>query len=568
MRPDPDHDAVLAREDAHQVVEAPPGTGKTHLSIRLAGHLVSGLAPHQRVLVLTFSSEARTQLEAEAARQLTPAQRRLMEITNYHRFFYRNVLAYRRALGLPLESGLGSWNARREALRRTRMEGLAELEKRSGVLEALSELRFERFRDHRSPKPEAVEVLMAAVRGEHGAGRLIFEDLGALFWQLMEEIPSVAAAFRERYRAVIADEHQDASGLQDAVARRLGSERLIVLADPMQLIHGWRGASQSRLDAHLREAAVTHSLTTPHRWHGDMVAGTWLLALRARLQGGAADAPRPAGLRVMSYEAGKGLNPAKPTLKFEIPRLFSGGMRTIAVLSSGNREVAELRNYLSKQRMYPRQVGGDDFEEAQLVIEQLPLLNDPATVARHALEQLQALVPGLEGSLVTQVQNRLKDDGVNFTRASDAAKPFLQALQVIYTQGSIGFFEAVDRMLGASIKAGHNLPRREAAQALRRTAASLAPAAQIDDALEIFRKRTLAAAHAAPRMGRGLYVMTVHQAKGKEFDAVILCPASRRYFPDEPERRRLFYVAITRASKRWRLLVPQDDPSPLLNCLP
>lgn len=550
------------------MVEAPPGTGKTHLSIRLAGHLADGFASHERVLVLTFSNQARTQLEAEGARQLRPTQRRRVEITNYHRLFYRDVLAYRRALGLPLESGLGSWNARREALRRTRLEGLADLEKRSGVLEALAELRFDRFRDHRSPTPEAVEVLMAAVHAEHAAGRLIFEDLGALFWQLMEESPSVAAAFRERYRAVIADEHQDASGLQDAVARRLGSKRLVVLADPMQLIHGWRGASQSRLDAHLEEAAVIHSLTTPHRWHGDMAAGTWLLALRSRLQDQPAVAPRPAGLRVKTYEGGKGLNPAKAMLKFEIPRLFDGGMQTIAVLSSGNREVAELRNYFSKQHMYPRQVGGDDFEEAQLVIEQLPLLDDPATVARHALQELQALVPGLEGSLVKQVENRLNVDGVNFARASEAAKPFLEALEVIYTQGNVGFFEAVDRMLATCVKDGHNLPRREAAQALRRTAASLSPETLLDDALRVFGNHTLAAAHAAPRMGRGLYVMTVHQAKGKEFDAVILCPASRRYFPDDPDRRRLFYVAITRASKAWRLLVPQDDPSPLLDLLP
>jgi superfamily I DNA/RNA helicase len=568
LRPDPDHDAVLACQELHQVVVAPPGTGKTHLSIRLAGHLADGLDPHQRVLVLTFSNQARTQLEVEAARQLTAAQRRRVEITNYHRLFYRGVLAYRRALGLPLESSLGSWKARREALRRTRLEGLAKLEQRSGVLEAVAELRFERFRDQRSPDPAAIEVLMAAVRTEHAAGRLIFEDLGALFWQLMEDCPSVGAAYRDRYRVVIADEHQDASALQDAVARRLGSGRLVVLADPMQLIHGWRGASQSRLDAHLEEAAVTHSLTTPHRWHGDIAAGVWLLAVRAQLRDETASAPRPAGFRVTTYEGGKGLNPAKAVLRFEIPRLFNAGMQTIAVLSSGNREVAELRNYLSKQGMYPRQLGGDDFEEAQLVIEQLPLLTDSATVARHALQQVQSLVPGLDRSLVEQVENRLTEDGVSFARASRAAKPLLDALTVIFSQGNVGFFEAVDRMLAACIAAGHNLPRREAAHALRRTAASLTPDAQLDDALQAFGSHTLSAAHAAPRIGRGLYVMTVHQAKGKEFDAVILCPASGRYFPDDPERRRVFYVAISRAAKAWRLLVPQDDPSPLLSFLP
>ena len=549
-------------------MEAPPGTGKTHLSVRLAGHLADGIASHQRVLVLTFSNQARTQLEAEAARQLTPAQRRIVEITNYHRLFYRNVLAYRRALGLPMESGLGSWTARRDALRGTGLHGLANLEKRSGVLEALAELRFERFRDQRSPTPNEIDVLMTALRAEHSAGRLIFDDLGAMFWQLIEESPSVAAAFRERYRAVIADEHQDASGLQDAVARRLGTERLVVLADPMQLIHGWRGASQSRLDAHLDEAGIIHTLSTPHRWHGDPAAGAWLLAVRRRLRGETAGAPRPTGLRVMTYAGGKGLSPAKAMLKFEISRLFERGMRSIAVLSSGNDEVADLRDYLSKHGMYPRQVGGDDFEEAQLLIEQLSRLNDPAGVARLALEQVTALVPGLDRPFVRQIENRLVADGVKISRASDATRPFLEALDGIYTHGTVGFFEALDRMLAICIERGHNLPRREAAQALRRTAAALTPESPLVEALQVLGSHTLAAAHAAPRMGRGLYVMTVHQGKGKEFDAVILCPASRRYFPDDPERRRIFYVAITRGSQAWRLMVPEDDPSPLLAILP
>lgn len=45
----------------------------------------------------------------------------------------------------------------------------------------------------------------------------------------------------------------------------------------------------------------------------------------------------------------------------------------------------------------------------------------------------------------------------------------------------------------------------------------------------------------------GLYFMTAHQAKGKEFDAMILLPASKRWFPADDEGRRLLYVAITRA---------------------
>ena len=67
---------------------------------------------------------------------------------------------------------------------------------------------------------------------------------------------------------VIADEHQDASALQDAVVRRLARRRLVVFADEMQLIHEFRGASQARLDQHLDDAGEILTLRTPHRWHG------------------------------------------------------------------------------------------------------------------------------------------------------------------------------------------------------------------------------------------------------------------------------------------------------------
>lgn len=56
-------------------------------------------------------------------------------------------------------------------------------------------------------------------------------------------------------------------------------------------------------------------------------------------------------------------------------------------------------------------------------------------------------------------------------------------------------------------------------------------------------------------------VMTIHTAKGLEFDIVFICRTGRRQFPsrrlrneDElEEERRLFYVAVTRAKTRLYL---------------
>ena len=77
--------------------------------------------------------------------------------------------------------------------------------------------------------------MLDVVRAEHRTGRLIFDDLGALFWELVNRFPTVDAAYRTRYPVVIADEHQDASALQDAVVRHLGLQQLVIFADPMQL---------------------------------------------------------------------------------------------------------------------------------------------------------------------------------------------------------------------------------------------------------------------------------------------------------------------------------------------
>lgn len=63
--------------------------------------------------------------------------------------------------------------------------------------------------------------------------------------------------------------------------------------------------------------------------------------------------------------------------------------------------------------------------------------------------------------------------------------------------------------------------------------------------------------------------MTAHQAKGKEFDAIVLYALDKRFWPDDgDEHRRVFYVAVTRATRIWRLIAPDTDASPLLQLLP
>lgn len=567
LRADADHDAVCASRVRHQLVVAPPGTGKTTVSVRLAAELLPELGAHARVLLLTFSNQARTQLEREAARQLPSTARSRIEITNYHRFLLRGVAAYRRALALADRLDLGSSKRRKEALEAVDRDAVRRLDREhTGLLDALGEHEFELFRDERTPPAELLDPLLEVVDTEQRAGRLVFDDLGALFWRVLEEFPIVERAYRARYPVVIADEHQDASALQDALVRRLGTLRLTVLADPLQLIHGFRGARIERLDHHREECDEELTLSTPHRWHGSDHLAEWLLAVRARLMGEQADVVRPAELRVATT-AHPGATKAQ--IRVAVHQSRADGLRRIGVIVTTNQEARDIRGYLTRQGLRPRQIGGNDFEEARTDIEQLPLLTDTQTLALHALDRLEALVPALEPNIITQIRGRLREESVHLAGAGDLARCVLGSFECLYSDGPASYFEAVVTALDALVERGFHLPRVEAVRALRDTAQALAGQdADIEAAIAAYADRVVAAAHiTAPRLGNGVFVMTAHQAKGKEFDTVILASPLDRNYPDTDDGRKLFYVAVTRATARWVVVAPEANATTLLATL-
>lgn len=570
MRSDDAHDAVVACRDPHQLVVAPPGTGKTYVSIRVAAAIGDELPNHARVLLLTFSRQARSQLEREAARQLTPAQRQRIEITNYHRLCWQTVSAYRRCLQLPPGFDVGSSRRREQALKACSPDGWQHLKTHKSLVASLAEHEFARFRDARTPPPHLLTELLDGVFAEQRAGRLVFDDFGALFWRLLETQPTVAAAIQSRFPAVVADEHQDASALQDAIVRRLGARRLVVLADHLQLIHGYRGADLDRLRQHWRDSSAQHQLRTPHRWSGRRAEGEWLLAVRKRIEDTPATAPRPPSVGITRYPAEHGLGGALHKIKLGVLDLYANDHASIAVIVRQNQDLQRVRNYLINNKMRPRQLGGPkDFEEAREDIEQLPLLTDAHSVALHAHTRLLALVPSVPKAVAEQLGRRLKADGPNHVGAKPECAALLAPFDAIYQDGAGAYFHSVAGLLRVCGELGYYLPRVDAARAISQTARALSPGADVSAAVAAYGEHVLETQHHTPqKTSRGLFLMTAHQSKGKEFDAVVVAPLDSRRWPDDEDHRKLFYVAMTRATRSWKLVVPGGDGSALLERLP
>jgi superfamily I DNA/RNA helicase len=57
--------------------------------------------------------------------------------------------------------------------------------------------------------------------------------------------------------------------------------------------------------------------------------------------------------------------------------------------------------------------------------------------------------------------------------------------------------------------------------------------------------------------------MTVHKAKGREYDTVVLPYAAASSFSASEEGIRLTYVALTRSQQQLHILIPSQGPSEL-----
>ena len=231
-----------------------PGSGKT----RILTHRIEWLIEHEQlepaaILALTFSRAAADELRGRVAHALGPRARTLWAGT-FH--------------------GFGAWLLRRHAAAVGRTPAFTILDRddtRRLVARLAKDLRLE------SDLPTLVEVLerartpgapgtagpaaperspIAALRVAYEArcrqaNALDFLDLLTEPLTLFTREPAVRAALRARFRAVLVDEVQDLCALQHALIEALAApDGAVTLAgDDDQAIYGWRGADLTRLHA-------------------------------------------------------------------------------------------------------------------------------------------------------------------------------------------------------------------------------------------------------------------------------------------------------------------------------
>jgi DNA helicase II / ATP-dependent DNA helicase PcrA len=364
--------------------------------------------------------------------------------------------------------------------------------------------------NHEPPIPSdlMLGVFRRYERGKQDRGLIDFEDVLELAIRMHEEEADARERFQARYGVFTVDEYQDVNTLQQTLLERWLGERddLCVVGDDYQSIYGFTGATPR----HLLEMPSRYPRTQVIRLETNYRSSPEILGFANKL------VPQLGGAeKVLKPSLPSGPPPeARPFASEEAERRFVvEQINTLHEQGVPHEEIAVLYRVNFRSEDYeqalagagiPFQVRGGNFlsrPAARRLLNRLrpPNATDVATRVRAAADR-EGWLPEPPDGLGEQ----------ETTRQNDLARLVQLAEEFDATGGSLNDFLA-----------------------------------------------DLNARFSSEGGGRGVNLLTMHRAKGLEFDAVFLVRLEEGELPfkraktDEAlaEERRLLYVGITRARK-------------------
>jgi len=532
---DPDQEAVLADDSRRLLITAPPGSGKTVTAIRLAGRDVDqGLVgPTQRVLILTFSLQARAQLETYSREILPSEQRRQIEITNYHAWFWSKVRQFRSSLGLPLDLDLstqgqheadvlGAMIAAGVAGGDATWKGTAASDYAVALEHGVEGCRPDRLLKPLDRANKVGDGLIAVHRG----GRLHYDDLAYYMWRLIDESENLRRIWRHKYPVIVLDEYQDTSPIQAKIVERLAGDagRVYAFADRLQMIYGWRDASPQRITDFENRGASSHTLKTLHRYRNRPRLRKWMEGVRDILLGGDGSCPAPPDeVEVTSYDPSLRIKgdawdaPSRELwqLNGPISRAFQRSeIQSIAVLYRKHDHLGRLESHLSKTFFCKRlRTARETTEWARDWIEACPTATSDQLKMERLMEVALRVAPRNEDLLA--LRDRIDIDGIRVTRLGERRRGLggdLNEALSVWTNlpGACAAAQIV-----AQVAKAHENEKLVAGDAAYVVRTALRARSELDDADAKERIATRLAQLRFTTEGRelrGLYLLTCHEA--------------------------------------------------------
>ena len=570
------------------LVLAGAGSGKTRvLTHRIAWLLAERLAGPGEITAVTFTNKAAREMR-ERVDVLLGGGTRGVFLGTFHRWALDLLRHHPEAAGLPRRFGILDADDQRALIGRiVKSLGLDEKSASPRALLAQISAATNAGRRPSEVSEPLSEVWTQYTALKRQAGAVDFDDMLLLALEVLDSDPAIREAVARRCRFLLVDEFQDTNRLQMALVRRMvdAERNLTAVGDEDQSIYRWRGAEVDNIlsfERHFPGARVV-KLEQNYRSTAPILAAAGaLIAHNEERRGKTLFTDRKDGEPVRLFVAADEREEARwvaDRIQEAIPRIGAG---EIAVLMRTNAQTRPFEEELTRRGVPYRVVGGLRFWQRAVVKDALAYLrlvinpddemafrrvvNVPArgigaatldVLERHAAGRglpLPAAARELPEALSTRARRGLE----RFLGLIEEARSQLETLA---PGDLVGFVLERSGLLAlAEGDRPEAIVRREnmvqLAAAVEEAALQGQDLAAFLDAVALLEEGDEAGASDA------VSLMTLHSAKGLEFDMVVLAGLEDGLLPHattvrEPggieEERRLAYVGMTRA-KRWLYL--------------
>jgi DNA helicase-2/ATP-dependent DNA helicase PcrA len=589
----PEQLAAVTAPDEHALILAGAGSGKTRvLTTRIAWLVKGGRVAPSGILAVTFTNKAAREMLTRVTAML-PLNPRGLWIGTFHGLANRMLRTHHREAGLPPTFTILDSQDQLAALKRL-LKGMNVDEERFPARELMY---FVNAQKDEAVRARDVQITDETVKGYaelyaaydeqcQREGVVDFAELLLRCYELLSRNEILREHYSQRFRHILVDEFQDTNRLQYRWLKLIAgrSSFLFAVGDDDQSIYRFRGANVGNMADFERDFNVRKvvRLEQNYRSHGNILDAANALISNNRNRLGKnlwTSAGQGEPLRVFEGESD---NDEARWLVQEVQALVRDGTRLshVAVLYRSNAQSRVLEHALFSHAIPYRVYGGQRFFERAEVKHALAYLRLVAAPDddNAFLRVVNFPTRGIGTRTLEQIQDTARANNVALFKAADGkAAAFKKLIEDLRTEvQGLPLPEVVEVTVARSGLIEHYKSEREGAERIENLEELVnAAAAFVQEEREVEEGEpadplTAFLTHAALEAGEhqagegqdALQMMTVHSAKGLEFDAVFLTGLEEGLFPHEQsvseadgleEERRLAYVAITRARNRLYL---------------
>lgn len=580
--------AVLHKEGPCLVI-AGAGSGKTKVLTTRIAHLIESGIPDYQILAITFTNKAAKEMR-DRLEKLVPNNEAFLG--TFHSFGLRilreNVLKLGMERNFTILDSDDVLSLIKKILKEKGYDSKeiapSYIRNRISFIknELLTDAEIEKFFNTDVEKI-AYEVYREYCLKLKRNNSVDFDDLLTLPVKLFLEHPEVLEHYQDKFQYILIDEYQDTNEVQYKLTKLLAKkyQNLFVVGDPDQSIYMFRGANYRNILNFEKDYKNTTVIPLEDNYRSTkMILDAANSVIRnnkerkeKNLRGNCGEGVKLKYLK--AYDEKHEIT----LVIHEIERLLEEGYqkKDIAVFYRTNAQARVVEEQFLKQNLPYKVVGSYYFyarKEIKDLICYLRLILNP-----HDDISLRRVINtpkrGIGATSILKLEEKANQMGISMFDAIDSGKElgFKQLiLELIHDSDSLSLTELVDDILEKSgmkkeLETNPTLEeelRLDNLMEFRSITASFEEQTGIVNLQDFLEEISLVADISEHKETDDVVtLMTIHSAKGLEFEVVFLVGMEEGIFPHQnsfleqdgiEEERRLCYVGITRAKKRLYLL--------------